>query len=59
MGSERLAVRLVPNPYDLRSSKFNSLAGDKFDDTAKSTLKDSIFDCENKSANDFMKGLNV
>ena len=40
-------------------NKFNSLAGDKFDDAAKSTLKENIFDCENKSAAEFMNDLNV
>ena len=40
-------------------NKFNSLAGDKFDDAAKSRLKENIFNCENKSASDFMNDLNV
>ena len=48
-----------PMTMDDLENKFNSLAGDKFDDAAKSTLKENIFDCENKSAEEFMNDLNV
>jgi 2-methylcitrate dehydratase len=40
-------------------NKFNSLAGDKFDDAAKSKIKDNIFNCESKTTNEFMESLNV
>ena len=48
-----------PMTMDDLENKFNSLAGDKFDDAAKSTLKENIFDCENKSTSDFINDLNV
>ena len=40
-------------------NKFNSLAGDKFDLYAKNQIKDNIFNCEDRSAVQFMEELNV
>ena len=40
-------------------NKFNSLVGEKFDSSRKVQIKDSIFDCENMSATEFMENLNV
>jgi len=40
-------------------NKFNSLAGDKFDTTAKKRLKETIFDCEKMTASEFMESLNA
>jgi 2-methylcitrate dehydratase len=40
-------------------NKFNSLVGDKFDDSKKNQIKDTIFDCEELTAGEFMQSLNV
>ena len=44
--------------HDLEN-KFNSLVGDKFDDSQKNQIKDTIFDCEELTAGEFMQSLNV
>jgi 2-methylcitrate dehydratase len=48
-----------PMTIDDLENKFNSLAGDKFDTAAKKQLKETIFDCEEMSASEFMVSLNV
>ena len=40
-------------------NKFNSLAGEKFDDGSKTKIKETIFNCEDMSAAEFMESLNV
>jgi len=40
-------------------NKFNSLAGDKFDTTTKKQLKETIFDCGEMTASEFMESLNA
>ena len=40
-------------------NKFNSLVGDKLNDDQKKQLKNTIFNCEEMSANDFMTALNI
>ena len=40
-------------------NKFNSLVGAKFDDSKKNKIKDTIFDCEELTAGEFMQSLNV
>jgi len=48
-----------PMTMDDLENKFNSLVGDKFDDFKKNQLKDTIFDCEELTAGEFMQSLNV
>ena len=48
-----------PMTIDDLENKFNSLAGDKFNDSAKLKLKGTIFNCDNLSAVEFMENLNV
>jgi len=48
-----------PMTMDDLENKFNSLVGDKFDDSKKNQLKDTIFDCEELTAGEFMQSLNV
>ena len=48
-----------PMTMDDLENKFNSLAGDKFDASAKKQLKETIFNCEEMNAVEFMETLNV
>ena len=48
-----------PMTTDDLENKFNSLAGDKFDASAKKQLKETIFNCEEMNAVEFMETLNV
>ncbi len=48
-----------PMTMDDLENKFNSLVGDKLNDDQKNKLKDTIFNCEEMSANDFMTALNI
>ena len=48
-----------PMTMDDLENKFNSLAGDKFDTAVKKQLKETIFNCEELTASEFMKSLNV
>ena len=48
-----------PMTMDDLENKFNSLAGDKFDASAKKQLKETIFNCEKMNAVEFMETLNV
>ena len=48
-----------PMTTDDLENKFNSLAGDKFDASAKKQLKKTIFNCEEMNAVEFMETLNV
>ena len=48
-----------PMTMDDLKNKFNSLVGEKFDAAAKLQLKEIIFNCEQKTAGEFMKLLNV
>ena len=50
---------LIEIVIDDLENKFNSLAGDKFDTAAKKQLKETIFDCEEMTASEFMESLNV
>ena len=48
-----------PMTMDDLENKFNSLAGDKFNASAKKQLKETIFNCEEMNAVEFMETLNV
>ena len=48
-----------PMTMDDLENKFNSLVGDKLSDDQKNQLKNTIFNCEEMSANDFMTALNI
>ena len=48
-----------PMTIDDLENKFNSLVGDKLNDDQKKQLKNTIFNCEEMSANDFMTALNI
>ena len=48
-----------PMTMDDLENKFNSLVGDKFDESEKHQLKETIFNCENMTANEFMESLTV
>ena len=48
-----------PMTMDDLENKFNSLAGDKFDTAAKKQLKETIFNCEELTAIEFMELLNA
>ena len=48
-----------PMTMDDLENKFNSLAGEKFDDDSKAKIKEAIFNCEDMSAAEFMEILNV
>jgi 2-methylcitrate dehydratase len=48
-----------PMTIDDLENKFNSLAGDKFDTAEKKQLKETIFNCEEMTASEFMESLNA
>ena len=48
-----------PMTMDDLENKFNSLAGEKFDDNAKAQLKSDILNCEDMSSGEFMNKLNI
>ena len=48
-----------PMTMDDLKNKFNSLVGEKLDAAAKLQLKEIIFNCEQKTAGEFMTSLNV
>ncbi len=48
-----------PMTMDDLENKFNSLVGDKLNESEKHQLKETIFNCENMTTNEFMTALNV